>query len=245
MQKIPCVIVLCRPEESRNIGSVCRAMKNMGCYTLRIVGKAEDYSDPQVRTLALHAADIWESAQFYPPDAQGLAQAISDCTIAAGTTRRMGQKRKSWGMTPEQFAELTLNAGESTFAAVFGNERTGLTDEELNCCSLALNIPSNDDFPSLNLSHAVQIVTYALFRTRDNRKRGYNHIPLAQVQDLVATISGHMDRIGIYTHAGKEENERFLEGIFARAALSGNEARHIEKLFRKMAYIRCNHEQQQ
>lgn len=238
MMKIPCAIVLCRPEESRNIGSVCRAMKNMGCYDLRITGNKEDYSDDHVRTLALHAADIWEAAQFFPPDIEGLKQAVADCTIAAGTTRRMGQKRKSWGMTPEQFAELTLNAGESKVAAVFGNERTGLTDTELECCSLALNIPSNDDFPSLNLSHAVQIVSYALFRARDRHKRGYDHIPLSQVHDLVAEISGHMDRIGIYTHAGREDNERFLEGIFARASLSEGEAKHLEKLFRKMAYIR-------
>ena len=66
-------------------------------------------------------------------------------------------------MTPEQFARGMKEAGAGKVAVVFGNERTGLTDEELDCCSLAINIPSNDDFPSLNLSHAVQVMTYALF----------------------------------------------------------------------------------
>lgn len=238
MNKLPYCVVLCRPEESRNIGSTCRAMKNMGFYKLRIVGNKEDYSEEQVKTLAVHAFDIWEQAVFFEPSIKGLKQALADCAIAAGTTRRMGQKRKSWGMTPEQFAQIAKNGQAGTVAIVFGNERTGLTDEELETCSLALNIPANDDFPSLNLSHAVQLVCYTLFRSYDFRKRGYEPIPLTQVHDLVSTISTHMDTMGLYTHPGRDDNNLFLEGIFARAALSEREASRIEKMFRKMAYIK-------
>ena len=58
-------IVLCRPEESRNIGSVCRAMANSGLSKLRIIGCREDYDDEKVRILAIHSASIWEQAEFY------------------------------------------------------------------------------------------------------------------------------------------------------------------------------------
>ena len=238
VKPIPCTIVLCRPEESRNIGSVCRAMKTMSFYDLRIIGNKDDYSDVQVRTLSVHAADIWDSARFFKPSVEGLREAIADCFVSAGTTRRMGQKRKSWGMTPEQFAQ-TINTGNSgTPALVFGNERTGLTDEELDCCSVAVNIPSSDDFPSLNLSHAVQIMTYTLFRGFDSRPRGYEPITLSRLHKMIDSIGTYIDRVGLFRLAGQENNNQFLEGILARAALSEGEAQRLEKLFKKIAFIK-------
>jgi len=213
-------------------------MKTMACCDLRIVGDRNGYSDEQVRMLSVHAADIWETARFFDASISGLREAVSDCTISAGTTRRMGQKRKSWGMTPEQFADTVHGEGNRKFAVVFGNERTGLTDEELECCSVAVNIPSNEDFPSLNLSHAVQIMTYTLNRTYDTRERGYEPVSLARLGRLVASVGAHIDHVGMFKLAGKDDNERFLEGILARAALSEGEAQRFEKLFKTMAYIK-------
>ena len=83
------VIILCRPEESRNVGAVCRAMANNSLKTLRIVGKKEDFDEERVRILAIHAASIWENAQFF----DSITEASKDCTIVAGTTRRRGKKR--------------------------------------------------------------------------------------------------------------------------------------------------------
>lgn len=216
-------------------------MKNMSCHDLRIVGTKEDYNDSQVRTLALHAADVWEGARFFEPTCDGLSRALADCTVSAGTTRRMGAKRKSWGMTPEQFAAQTLEAGAGMVGIVFGNERTGLTDEELDRCALAVNIPTSDEFPSLNLSHAVQLVTYAMFRAHDGHSRGYAAISGERVAELCAAVSESIDLVGLFkkTRPGvREENDRFLASVFARAALSESEARRMEKLFRKLAYIR-------
>ncbi|ULQ60888.1 RNA methyltransferase [Brucepastera parasyntrophica] len=238
MEALPCAIVLSRPEESRNIGSVCRAMMNMDCYDLRIVGNRDDYSENQIKTLALHAFPLWESAVFFEPSVKGLREAVADCSIAAGTTRRMGQKRKSWGMTPEQFARTVRENSFSKAAIVFGNERTGLTDEELDCCSVALNIPSSKKFGSLNLSHAVQIITYTLFCILDERKRGYEPISLSRVQTMTDSVCGYIDRLGLYKKAGGEENRNFLESVFARTALSEREAQRLEKLFKRMAFIR-------
>lgn len=213
-------------------------MKNMGCKNLRIIGDKSEFSDHQVRTLAVHAADIWENALFFPPSIIGLTQALSDCTIAAGTTRRMGQKRKSWGMTPEQFAVFGSQSGDSKKAVVFGNERTGLTDEELGCCTLAVNIPTSDTFPSLNLSHAVQIMTYTLFRAYDTKHRGYEPIQLSRLEDITQSISENLTRIGLYKTSGKVDNDEFLQGVFSRAALSEGEAKRLKDLFQKITYIK-------
>lgn len=241
---IPCAIILCRPEESRNIGSVCRAMKTMGCYDLRITANREDIDEDQVRTLSVHAFDIWESARFFPPDIAGLRAAMADCSISAGTTRRMGQKRKSWGMTPEQFAQVVANSGSAgKTAVVFGNERTGLTDDELTECAVAVNIPSNPDFPSINLSHAVQIMTYTLSRALDSHSRGYEPITLERLERGIAAISSDIDRIGLYRKPGLEGNGRFLQGILARARVSEGEMTKFEKLFHRLSWVKTGSDQ--
>ena len=231
--------MLCRPEEARNVGSVCRAMKNMGFCDLRIVGQKEDFDERQVRTLALEAFDVWEGAAFFPPSAQGLEAAIADCSIAAGTTRRRGKRRKGISFTPEQLAEnLAASGAEAKAAIVFGNERTGLTCEELSACSLSVCIPANPEFASLNLSHAVQVVLYVVARAFGGHTGSYEPVPLARLKSAVSGISADISRIGLYKYAGGEDNAQFLEEIFARAQLSERELRRLESLFHKIAFIK-------
>ncbi len=236
---IPVAIILCRPEISRNIGAVCRAMANNDCTDLRIVGNKADYDEQEVLRLAIHAGSIWQHARFFTPSTDGLKEALADCSIAAGTTRRVGEKRKSWGMTPEEFASFSATGGEGLTGIVFGNERTGLTDEELNVCSAAVNIPSSAVFPSLNLSHAVQIVCYTLFRAHSPRKYGYQRIPYTEITAMSEHINQYLCTIGLFKHGGKEDNIRFFQEMIARAGLSAGEARYFENLFKKLCYIKC------
>lgn len=237
-QRLPATVVLCRPEISRNIGAVCRAMANNDCYDLRIVGNKADYDEQEILRLAIHADSVWHNARFFQPSTDGLKTAVADCALVAGTTRRMGEKRKSWGMTPEEFSSFAWTNAKGQVAVVFGNERTGLTDEELQMCSLAVNIPSSRVFPSLNLSHAVQIICYTLFRTYSPQKYGYERIPYTEITATAENINEYLCTIGLFKHGGKEDNIRFFQEIIARAGLSTREARYLEKLFQKVCYIK-------
>ena len=225
-------IVLSHPEESRNIGSACRAMANMGIKKLRIVGKREDYKDRQIRILAIHAAYIWDNAEFF----DSITQAAADCVISAGTTRRRGKKRKEWLVTPEEFADGAAIKQEGKAAIIFGNERTGLTDEELEECSIGINIPSSPEFPSLNLSHAVQIMCYTMYRKLETPGfSGYTPIPLERLDKTVTSIADNLQKIGFFSVTGRPDMELFWKGVLARAALSEGEAAYIEKVFSKAA----------
>lgn len=235
---LPAAVILCRPEISRNIGAVCRAMANNDCHDLRIIGNKEDYDEPEILRLAIHADAIWHNVRFFEPSVDGLKAAVADCSLVAGTTRRMGEKRKSWGMTPEEFTAFAWTNAKGYIGIVFGNERTGLTDEELQVCSVAVNIPSSDAFPSLNLSHAVQLVCYTLFRTYSPHKYGYERIPYTEITAAAAHINDYLCTIGLFKHGGKEDNIRFFQEIIARAGLSVREARYLENLFKKMCYIK-------
>ena len=223
-------VVLCRPEESRNIGAACRAMANSGISRLRVIGKREDYDEERVRILAIHAADIWERAEFF----DSIQEATADCAISAGTTRRRGKKRKGKLLLPEEFCSLIQDT-DGKVAVVFGNERTGLTDQEVESCSIAVNIPSCESFQSLNLSHAVQIICYHLFRAQRPNFKGYEKIDMARLDKSVQCIADNLQKIGFFKIAGRPDMENFWKGILARAALSEGEAKYIEKTFTKMA----------
>ena len=236
------VIVLDHPDESRNIGAACRAMANNDISDLRIVGNINDYDIEHVHVLAIHAGGIFDNAKFF----SSIKEATRDCSICAGTTRRRGKKRGKL-LLPEEFAQM---AGEvlqednkecenTKVAVVFGNERTGLTDEQLDECNLGVCIPSSDDFGSLNLSHAVQIISYHLFRENMKETKGERHgftpLTLDRVDQTVKIITDNMKKIGFFKMPGREDMENFWRSILSRASLSEGEAQYLEKTFCKMA----------
>lgn len=229
------VVILCRPEESRNVGAVCRAMANNGLKNLRIVGKKEDFDEERVRILAIHAASIWENALFF----NSITEAASDCTIVAGTTRRRGKKRGKL-LLPEEFADTADGISvDGKVAVVFGNERTGLEEEELDECTMGVTIPSSDEFGSLNLSHAVQIISYHIFRKsledKNKLSRGSLPVSLERLGKTVDEITDSLQKIGFFKLAGRPDMEKFWRDILSRAALSESEAKYIEKVFNKAA----------
>jgi tRNA/rRNA methyltransferase/tRNA (cytidine32/uridine32-2'-O)-methyltransferase len=252
------VIVLARPSEPGNTGAACRAMKNMGLSRLRLVSPVYQAGpDPAVRGLpegreleqllarAIHASEIWENARRF----DSLEEALADCAIAVGTTRRRGKRRKSHTMPPGELAEF-LKDKSGPAAIVFGNERTGLNDRELALCNLASHIPADPEFPSVNLSHAVQIYAYELYRVLgplgsaagnpDNppgaAKPG---IPMTQAEctALARRISGSLESLGFYRHPGREEQERFLRDLFSRAGLGLREGRYLGNIAARAARL--------
>lgn len=235
------IIVLCNPEEPRNIGSACRAMLNMGIKILRIVGRKEDYDEESVLRLAIHGKSVWEDASFYGT----LKEAVSDCCICAGTTRRKGKKRKNWAMTPEEFADFAGKDNKGKIAVVFGNERTGLTDAELEACSCCVNIPSWDGFPSLNLSHAVQIIAYVLFTHKPERKYGYEPVSINETEKTVSTMTKALKTMGFFKITDDHDMSLFFSSVLARAALSKGENDYLKKIFNKIEglYLRASKNQ--
>ncbi|MBQ5998409.1 MAG: RNA methyltransferase [Treponema sp.] len=232
-------IILDHPDECRNIGAACRAMANNDITHLRIIGNKKDYDIEKIHVLAIHAAYIYDNAEFF----NSITDATKDCAIAAGTTRRRGQNRKGKLLLPEEFAETadTLTGSSSAksdgtnIAVVFGNERTGLTDDQLNECTMGVTIPSSNDFGSLNLSHAVQIICYHLFRKKNDFLTGYTPLTLERLDKTVNIITDSLQKIGFFKVAGRPEMTAFWRNLLSRAAVSEGEAQYIEKTFSKAA----------
>ncbi|GMO43036.1 MAG: RNA methyltransferase [Termitinemataceae bacterium] len=257
------VIILSRPQESGNVGAVCRAMKNFCLKHLRIVRTFDadgcllnQLDDEKIKIRSVHAADIWENADIF----DSLKDAITDCSLVIGTSRRRGHLRKNITVSPKEAASIIRERllqtyaihGQNTpcadgikpygsnkpIALVFGNERTGLEKSELDLCNIASLICANDEFPSLNLSHSVQIYCYELFlHLSDVAKNSpigkWQPLEYGELVNLSSDICEMLKSIGFYKIGGREDQQRFFTDIFARAGITSSEAKAILKLFSK------------
>lgn len=257
-------IILENPQAGKNVGSVCRAMKNMGLSRLYIAGTPpEDL--PAASVTAIHAADILDRAVF----CTNVEEALRGTVLSAALSRRRGKKRKYFSIYPEELARMILalpgggpgdaSAGAPPPAAasqpeaavqpeaaaqpevglVFGNEISGLSEEDMALCSLAVMIPANEAFPSLNLSHAVQIVAYEIYKAAraegsGHRAAGYTPLDRAALEALCGSLCADLGDLGFFKQVPPDDMEIFFRDIFARAAVSPREAERLKKIFSKI-----------
>ncbi|MBT8102058.1 MAG: RNA methyltransferase [Gammaproteobacteria bacterium] len=150
-------IVLVGTTHPGNIGATARAMKNMGLDDLALVNPRHfPHEDATAR--ASGATDILETATVV----SCLADALTDCIYVAGASARA--RTISWpSMGPRDCAERMISESENgAVAAVFGPEKSGLHNDDLDLCNTLLTIPTNPGFSSLNIAMAVQVLTYEL-----------------------------------------------------------------------------------
>ncbi|KJY84988.1 tRNA (cytidine/uridine-2'-O-)-methyltransferase [Vibrio galatheae] len=148
-------VVLVGTSHSGNIGSAARAMKVMGLSNLVLVDP-QCSVDEQTLALAAGAADIAQNAQVVST----LTEAVADCALVVGSSAR--SRTLEWPMLePRECGQKFVEEGRSApVALVFGRERTGLTNEELQTCHYHVCIPANPEYSSLNLAMAVQTLSY-------------------------------------------------------------------------------------
>lgn len=148
-------VVLVGTSHSGNIGSAARAMKVMGLSQMVLVDP-QCQVDAQAIALAAGASEIALNAQIFTT----LEAAVADCGLVVGTSAR--SRTLDWPMLePRQCGEkLIAEASQHTVAMVFGRERTGLTNDELQLCHYHVCVPANPEYSSLNLAMAVQLLSY-------------------------------------------------------------------------------------
>ena len=134
-------------------------LKTTGLSQLALVNPGA-WDTPEARTFAHGAGDILDGSQVF----SSLAAAVADCHIVVGTTHRQGRFRTVTSEPHALIAQLATQAHHRRIALVFGRERDGLWHEELALCHQVLRFPTAVAYPSLNLSHAVLLFTYGLYR---------------------------------------------------------------------------------
>lgn len=152
----PIRLVLVRPRNPENLGAAARAMANFGLSDWAWV--APDVADlAPARRLAVHAGERLESAHRV----ESLGDAVADCAWVVGTSsRRVAGKRR---IAPRELAaEAVERSRGGRVAIVFGDERSGLTNEEIRRCHDLSAVPTSEEQPSLNLAQAILLYAYEL-----------------------------------------------------------------------------------
>lgn len=150
-------IVLVNTSHPGNIGAAARAMKNMGLSELCLVDP-QRYPSAEATARASGADDLLARAKCFAT----LDEAIADAALVIGASARSRSLPVPM-LDPRACAKLVYEQPEAQAVAIlFGRERTGLTNEELDRCHYLVQIPSNPEYPSLNIAAAVQVIVYEL-----------------------------------------------------------------------------------
>lgn len=153
------VIILVDPSHYGNIGSASRAMKTMGLSELRIVSANKDIITDEALALSKGAADVLKNARVY----DSLDDALADVTFVAGTSARHRSIELPLYQPREAVEKIYPHISNGMKCAImFGRERTGLTNDELQRCDIHINIDANPEYSSLNLAMSVQVLSYEL-----------------------------------------------------------------------------------
>lgn len=216
-------IVLTRISHPGNIGSAARAMKTMGLERLCLVAP-DRFPATEATVMAAGAQDVLDRVQVFPD----VPSAVADCGLVVGTTAR--SRHLPWRIVEprEAAGEIATAAAASEVAVLFGAERTGLTNDELELCQLLLTIPTGPSYGSLNVAMAVQVVAYEiLLATRAAADAGERRgIPLAsavEMERFYAHLGQVLHEIDFHDRTGEGHLMARLRRFFNRAVPDQNE----------------------
>lgn len=252
-------IVLVEPAGPLNVGAIARVMKNFGLRQLVLVNPQCDPLSPEARLLAVHAADLLEAAL----QVATLSEALTGCQRAVATTGRdrttlpirleSPQDCLPWLRSP--LFDGTL----PTAALIFGREDSGLTNAELNLAQRFVQIPTSEDYASMNLAQAVAVCCYELAaglqsairhppsgrdKSIDNGREGESNslayaAPAASLDILEAyfnQLEALLLDIGyLYPHTAASRMEK-LRRLFLRAQLSEPEVVMLRGVLSQMKW---------
>lgn len=215
-------IVLVNPSHPGNIGAAARAMKNMGLSHLYLVAPQQfPHKDATVR--AAGADDLLAKAVIV----ENLAAAIGSCQMVFATSART--RSLSWPVcTPRACAERAAKTQCQSIAIVFGRESSGLTNEELALCHYHVHIPTKENFSSLNLAAAVQVIAYELFLAHSKKEKTVvqSDSPLATAEEFAGFFE-HLQNVLIRTEFLDPNQPKLLmqrlQRLFKRAQLEVKE----------------------
>ena len=158
-------VILVAPKYGGNIGAIARLMRNYGLSDLRFVSPPEIGDEAMAR--AMNGKEILLSARRY----DNFGDAMKGFRIVAATSSSItldDRKFRRLPETPSKFWKRALKT-EGNIALVFGREDDGLRNTEIELCNSFIHIPSNPEYPVLNLSHAVSVILYEMIRDLDRR----------------------------------------------------------------------------
>lgn len=215
------LVVLHHPSSAENVGAAARVMKNFGLSRLLLVAPPSWSNLPRsgrgatgredvmerARKLARRAGDLLDHAEVHPD----VRSALAEATWVCGTTSRRVEGRER--LEPRRLAaEAVRRAAAGPVAVLFGEERRGLSDEELTLCQALCTVPTSPDYDSMNLAQAVAVVAYEMALAAGD---GLLQAPAGDGPARHATVETLWERLGALLGATGYLNPQNPEPILA------------------------------
>lgn len=230
-------IILVRPQLGENIGASARAMLNFGLTDLRIVAPRDGWPSLMAERASAGAleGDLMNVRVF-----ETLPEALTDLHVTYATTARTRDINKAI-FTPAEAAR-DIQAGEQKAGIVFGPERTGLENDDLQYCQHILSFPVNPDFSSLNIAQAVLLMAYTLFQPTTGKKaqpiKHESELPATQdkLEEFFLRLENTLEQSGFYKAPHlKDSIQRNVRTMLMRADFTGQELGTLQGILSALA----------
>jgi tRNA/rRNA methyltransferase len=221
-------VVLVRPENPENVGLVARSMKNTGFEELRLVQVTEIH--PKSRKTAVHAQDILKRACLYPD----LDAAVADLHLVCAATSK---QRKNFPVVSleEAVEEMFRDLPDTRIGLLFGNERTGLTSEELRHSNVRFMIPQAGKQPPYNLAAAVLLTLFHIFTHEgvNHVEAGEKPLPRKEQEECIRLILDKLEKRKFLHETNRRHMTEMVYDLFGRIVLTEKDRKLVLALFSK------------
>ncbi len=224
--------VLVRPQIAANIGAAVRAAKAMGLGPVMLVRPHADPTTDDAISLAAGARAALETVT----SVASTKDAVKGAVRVIGFSARRREHRSPPVWLHEAVTEALKAAGEGPVALLFGTERTGLENEELDQAQVIARIPTGPDFTSINLAQSVMIAAYELRKQAGSRMESYGYTPASteMVSHAIDALVEALDRRAFFISSKRTLAIRRLRDMFGRAAPLENEIHMLRGMFRSL-----------
>lgn len=223
--------VLVRPEGSGNIGAAVRAAKTMGLGNVRLV---RPHAELDVETRKMSAGAIGALSTLESFDT--LNEAIGDAVRVYGFSARRREHRAQPVWLGEIAEEAVGLAEHGSVVFLFGTERTGLENEELDLAHACVRIPTSEEFRSLNLAQSVMVTAYELRRLPGAEREKFHYQPAKaeEVENCVQALGAALDRRDFFIPEKREKALRRIRDLLGRALPNENEIALLRGMVRSL-----------
>ncbi|MBN2246136.1 MAG: RNA methyltransferase [Candidatus Aminicenantes bacterium] len=221
-------VVLVRPEHPENIGLAARAMKCTGFSKLRVVLEEDHLLEKAAKT-AVHSTDILQNAFKF----RNITESVKDFHAVFASTSK---PRKNFSVISldDAVKHILSYSPAVKIGLLFGNERTGLTGDELKHSNFRFTIPQASRQPSYNLSFAVLLTLFALFERRGEKVSSVHKDAFLSSEDQRQTILGILKKIeekGFIHDTNREHTTERIFELFRRMNMTEKDRKLLLALF--------------
>jgi len=228
--------ILVNPQLGENIGACARALKNFGFSNLNIISPRDGWPNTKARMTSVGAYNIIKSAKIY----NNVADVVKKFDLIFATTARTRDVNKKH-ISIINFIKLLLKHKKSNIGIMFGPEASGLSNYDLSLSNFIIQIPTSNKLTSLNLSHAVIVVCYEIYRflnfTKFKKEKMLTKLASkSSIKNLIKFLEKILDNKKFFKPPEKKNSMILnINNIFGRLELSDKEIRILFSIFSSLS----------